>query len=102
MIPRRPSAGRAAALALPLILAVPALGQTPDDDLRRELEALKRGQQQIQRELAELKKLVQQQRAQPARPAGPNVAGKVFDLGDNPVEGASTARLTLVEFTDYQ
>ena len=33
---------------------------------------------------------------------GQRVRDQVFDLGDNPVLGASTARLTLVEFSDFQ
>lgn len=71
-----------------------------DPELRREIEKLKLGQQQIERELQEIKKLLQARPA--AAPAGPQVKGKVFDIGDNPVQGASTAKLTLVEFTDYQ
>jgi protein-disulfide isomerase len=89
-------------------LAALALGTAPrlhaqesDADLRREIEQLKQGQQQIQKQLQELKQLVQARPAA-ARPAGPDVEGKVFDIGDNPVKGASTAKLTLVEFTDYQ
>ena len=78
-----------------------AQAQTSDPELAREVEALKRGQEQIRQDLAEIKKLLQA-RAQPQRPAAPDVSGKIFDLGDNPVMGESTARLTLVEFTDYQ
>ena len=96
---RRTLSSCALALALPLTLAVPVPAQT-NDELRRELEALKQGQQQIRNELAELKKLLQQ-KAAPA-PSGPDVAGKVFDLGANPVKGEPSAKLTLVEFTDYQ
>lgn len=96
---RRGFASRASALALPLLLAVPAFGQGGDDDLRRELEELKQGQKQIQQDLAELKKLLEQRR--PA-PSGPNVAGKVFDLAANPVKGEPSARLTLIEFMDFQ
>ncbi len=90
----------AAALALPLLLAASAAAQPPSDDLKQEIEALKRGQQQIQQQLAELKRLVQQGR-QPA-PSGPNVAGKTFNLAANPVKGEPGARLTLIEFLDYQ
>lgn len=104
------------------LLAVPAFAQ--DDELREELkalkegqeeiqrqmgleqqiEALKQGQEEIQKQLAELKQLMQARPAAgaPARPAGPAVAGKIFDLRENPVVGAQTAKLTLVEFTDYQ
>ncbi len=87
-----------------LLFSVPfspaAVAQTSDDELRQEIEALKKGQQDIQKQLQEIKKLVQAKPA--ARPSGPNVKGKVFDLGANPVKGASTAKVTLVEFTDYQ
>lgn len=90
----------ALALMVPLALAAPALGQS-ENDLRQELEALKQGQKQIQQELAELKKLLEQREA-PAAPSGPNVAGKVFDLAANPTKGDPSARLTLIEWMDYQ
>ncbi|MGB5294914.1 MAG: hypothetical protein WBP34_08185, partial [Thermoanaerobaculia bacterium] len=73
----------------------------PDQELRNEIEALQQGQEQIKKELAEIKRLLQARPAAPA-PAGPNVKDKTFDIGDNPVLGEQTAKLTLVEFTDYQ
>jgi protein-disulfide isomerase len=86
------------------LAATPVLrAQESEADLRRDIEQLKQGQQQIQKQLQEIKRLVQARpAAAPAGPAAPNVAGKLFDLGNNPVKGASTAKLTLVEFTDYQ
>ena len=89
------------AVSLLVLTTAPAIrGQESDADLRREIEELKKGQQRIQQQLQEIKRLVQ---ARPSgAPAGPNVKDKVFDLGDNPIKGASTAKLTLVEFTDYQ
>ena len=91
-------------LALGLAGAATARGQEPGKDTAAQIEELKKGQEQIRKEIQEVKKLLQarQAPAAPAPPAGPNVAGKVFDLGDNPVKGENTARLTLVEFTDYQ
>lgn len=89
----------ALAAALTVALSAAAAGQTPDDEVRREIEALKQGQQQIRQELQEIKRLLQER---PAAPAGPDVKDKVFDIGDNPVKGEQTARLTLIEFTDYQ
>lgn len=89
------------AASLLTLVATPVLrAQDSDADLRRDIEQLKQGQQQIQKQLQEIQRLVQARPA--AAPAGPNVSGKVFDLGNNPVKGASTAKLTLVEFTDYQ
>ncbi len=81
-------------------LGLPVLAQEPDEELKKEIEALKEGQQQIRKELAEIKQLLRAQRK--PSPQGPNVKDKVFDLGENPVKGEQTAKLTLVEFTDYQ
>ena len=95
-IPAVLSAGLLALAAAPATFA-----QASDQDLAKEIEALKQGQQQIRKDLQEIKQLVQQQKSAPAR-SGPNVAGKVFDIGANPVKGVPTAKLTLIEFLDYQ
>lgn len=71
-------------------------------DVAREIEELKRGQQQIRRELAEIKRLIEAQPRGAQAAARSPVEGKLFELGDNPVRGESTAKLTLVEFSDYQ
>jgi len=82
------------------LVALPALAQ--EQDMKADIEALKKGQQEILQQLQEMKKLLQGQAAPAARPAGPNVKDVVFDMGDNPVRGSSTAKLTMIEFTDYQ
>ena len=84
-----------------LMLALPVLAQQTPPDLQQEIERLKEGQQAIQKELQEIKKLLQSRRP-PARRAEPDVSGLVFNLRDNPVKGDQTASLTLIEFTDYQ
>ncbi|MBN2320081.1 MAG: hypothetical protein JXR49_13440 [Acidobacteria bacterium] len=71
-----------------------------EQDLKKEIEALKQGQQMIRKELQEIKSLIRA--AQPARPKVPDVRDVEFNLGDNPVLGENTASLILVEFTDYQ
>ncbi len=86
--------------SLLVLSALPALAQSSDQELKNEIEALKKGQQQIRSDIAEIKKLLQS--GQRAAPSGPDVKDKIFELGDNPVKGARTAKLTLVEFTDYQ
>ena len=88
------------ALALMVVCATIGFAQPVAPDLQQEIEALKKGQQEIQKELQELKKLLQTRR--PTRPAAPDVRNMVFNLRDNPVKGEQTAELTLVEFTDYQ
>ncbi len=95
-----------ALLALALLLgvtpAVTAQSDADESDLRQEIEALKRGQSQIQRQLRQIEQLLKARPAAPAAPSGPNVVDKIFELGENPVKGESTAPLTLVDFTDYQ
>jgi protein-disulfide isomerase len=78
----------------------PVFAQESKDDLKKEIDALKQGQTEILKQLEEIKKLVQARPA--AGPSGPNVKDVVFNLGANPVKGSATAKLTLVEFTDYQ
>ncbi len=90
------------ALLLVLPLAGAVFAQSAEEELKQDIEALKKGQQEIRNELQEIKKLVQARPAAPPTPAGPNVKGKVFNLGANPVKGKLSAKLTLVEFTDYQ
>jgi len=86
---------------LALLLASPGFAQESEEDLRKEIEALKQGQKNIQRQLAEIKRLVSQGQKPPAR-QGPQVKDVVFELGNNEVKGSSGAKLTLIEFTDYQ
>jgi len=88
-----------ATLVLAGWVAAPALAQ--EQGLKDDIEALKKGQAEILQQIQEIKKLVQAQ-GQAQRPAGPNVKDVVFDLGNNPVKGKNSAKLTLVEFTDYQ
>lgn len=88
------------ALVLVLLLAATSQAQLVDDALRQEIEALKRGQQDIRNDLQEIKRLLQRQ--PPARRAAPEVSGVVFELGERPLKGVHAAPLTLIEFTDYQ
>ena len=93
---------RGASAALVVLLAVlPVLAQDSTEEIKRQIEALKAGQQEILKQLDEIKKLVAQQ-ARPAPPTGPNVKDQVFNLGSNPIRGSASAKLTMVEFTDYQ
>jgi hypothetical protein len=80
-------------LSAPLALAQ----QTSTDNLKKDIEGLKEGQKAIQKDLEEIKTLL---KSRPAGPAPPpqNV---VLDLGKNPFKGERTAKLTLVEFSDY-
>ena len=85
-----------------LLLAGAAAAQ--ETDVAKEIEELKRGQEQIRQELAEIKRLLaaRPRAAQPAPRRGSPIEGRLFELGDNPVIGEATAKLTLIEFSDYQ
>ena len=86
-----------------LLLAGATVAQ--ETDVAKEIEELKQGQQQIRQELAEIKRLLEARprAAQPAQPRrGSPIEGRLFELGDNPVIGEATAKLTLIEFSDYQ
>ncbi len=88
-------------LALACVLSIssaPAQQQpAPTDDLKKDIEALKEGQKAIQKDLQEIKTLLQ-------RPAGPPPPPQnvVLDLGKYPFKGERNAKVTLVEFSDYQ
>jgi hypothetical protein len=87
-------------LVLACFLSAP-LGQAQQqstDELKKDIEALKEGQKAIQKDLQEIKVLLQ------SRPAGPPPPPQnvVLDLGKNPFKGERTAKLTLVEISDYQ
>jgi protein-disulfide isomerase len=92
-----------ALLALGLVAGSPGVAQDSDANIQTEIDALKAGQKNIQRQLNEIKKLIQAQ-AKPAaaKKSGPKVDGVTFNLGSNEVKGDAGAPLTLLEFTDYQ
>ena len=88
----------AAALAI-VVVAQPGFAQQGDDvkSLRKEVDALKEGQKAIQNDIQELKNLI---RSRPAA-APPSLEATVTVKGA-PFKGSQTAKVTLVEFTDYQ
>jgi hypothetical protein len=116
-------AALAAALAtLALLPAGPGFAQQAGSDMKKELEALKEGQAKMQRELEikkdldalkegqirlqkdiqELKTLLQARPA--AAPAGPVASPlpAILTVENAPFKGEKNAKITLVDFTDYQ
>ena len=80
--------------------------QAPDDlgTLRKEVETLKEGQTAIQKELQEIKNLLMRG-APPAPSPSPGSAaesGPLISIADAPFKGEAGAKLTIVEFSDYQ
>jgi hypothetical protein len=80
-----------------------APAQTADDvaALRKDITALKEGQAALLRELQQIKSLLSAA-AQGGRAAAAPAAEVVLTVGDGPSKGKKEAKLTLVEFTDYQ
>ena len=89
-----------AAIFLLLVSAGSAPGQQSDQKLWDEIQALKKGQEEILRQLLEVKQLLQSRPA--TAPAAPEVRNVAVDLGNRPAKGSTAARLTLIEFSDYQ
>ena len=88
---------------VPALLGVATLAACGGGDI----EELKKGQKDILAKLDNLDRAVQQVKAgaaaQPARPATPD-ASKAYDIpiGSSPVRGPKTAKVTIVEFSDFQ
>ncbi len=84
------------------LLAVPgAFAQSGDDirSLKKEIEALKRGQENLRKELDALKKRAG--RIPPLR-RQPPPQSVVLSVAGEPYKGKKDAKLTLIEFSDYQ
>jgi peptidoglycan hydrolase CwlO-like protein len=90
---------------LPVVMAIlffafalPALAQSSDDinALKKEIEVLKEGQKAMQKDIQEIKNQIR------AKQAPPEFKEAVIELGDNPFKGDKNAKITLVEFSDYQ
>jgi hypothetical protein len=91
-----------AALALLAIFDVqPGFSQTSDElnVMKKEIQAIKEGQVAIQKDLQEIKNLLRARPA-PAPPAEPQ--NIVLSVADAPFKGEKTAKLTLIDFSDYQ
>jgi len=88
------------AVLLPLALMLSSLSahaqQTSMDDLKKQVEALNQNMNAMQKDLQEIKAMLQSR----VRVTPPQSV--VMDLGKRPVKGEADAKLTLVEILDYQ
>ena len=91
----------AVVVILTLLFTQPGLGQTSDElkALKDEIKALKEGQDVIQKDLQEIKNLL---RARPAPQAPPEFKEAMIDVAGDPFKGVDTAKLVLIEFSEYQ
>lgn len=88
-------------IVLLTVAAFPAGAETPDETLRRDIEALKQGQEALRRDLEDLRKRLQA-RQMPPLPPPVQAIDAVVAIGDAPRKGRQDAKLTLIEFSDYQ
>lgn len=91
-------------LALALLAPVSPLAAQSSSDtdaLKQEIQSLKAGQQQIQKDIEEIKKILQAART-PQAGAPEKAVNAVVNIAGEPVKGDKDARFTLIEFSEYQ
>ena len=100
---------RAVLLGLLSVVAItlgahPALSQPVDDleALKKDFETLKEGQAAIQKDLQEIRGLLRARPTAAAPAPAPVPQEVVLSLDGAPVKGDKNAKVTLVDFTDYQ
>ena len=71
--------------------------QSDLETIRKELEGLKKNQQNLQREIETLKQAMRGRRRAPAA-----FKPMVVNIGGDPYKGNLNAKLTLIDFSDYQ
>lgn len=89
----------AGAVLFVLGAALPSPAQSPDiTTLQTDVANLKKELEVVKRDLQEIKSLLRERAGAPPTEA----RSVVMSIGDSPFKGAPDARVTLVEFTDYQ
>jgi len=89
------------------LLAVLSLSppQTQTDEiaaLKREIQALRAQQTAMERDLQQIKTFLQNlAQRQPSGPVGDEFANKIIPISDEPSKGNASAKVTLVEVSDY-
>ena len=98
---------RLATVTLVAVMSLsPPLEQNPADEiaaLKREIQALKDQQAQIQRDLQAIKIFLQTalQPRQAQEPEVPGLVGAMIPIEGEPAMGSASAKLTIVEISDY-
>jgi protein-disulfide isomerase len=93
---RRIGVGLLAAAMLAGIPARSAGAQAATEDLQKQIDALRATLQALQKDVAEMKLALARQTS---RATG---IGATIDVSDRPSRGEASAKVTLVEFSDYQ
>ena len=70
--------------------------------LGKDIEAIKESQQALQKDIQEIKTLLQARPAAAAAPTPTTPPAVVLSVAGAPFKGEQMAKLTLIEFTDFQ
>lgn len=86
-----------------LLATSAALGQSSGDvaDIKKDIQTLKEGQQAMQKDLQEIKKLLAARPAAGA-PGADQAMNALVTVDGEPTKGDKSAKVTLVEFSEYQ
>jgi protein-disulfide isomerase len=92
----------ATGVVISVLGALAACGTSPED-----MREIRDGQRELRTKLEEIQKKVDQIASRPAAPAGGAAAAdpnRVYNIpiGDSPVKGPATAKVTIAEFSDFQ
>jgi protein-disulfide isomerase len=93
------------ALAAVAVLGTVRPGVTQSDDkaLGKEIDNLKAGQKQMQKDLDEIKTLLKSRPVAPAPPGEPDPSSIVLNMDPKAYfKGNKNAKVVMVDFTDYQ
>ena len=88
-------------LALVGFLAANSGLSQSNDDLKKDIQSLKEGQQAIQKDLQEIKKALATRPAA-GQPAAEQALNAIISVDGEPTKGDKNAKLTLVEFSEFQ
>lgn len=95
-------AGLCGLVMLGFLTACPGLSQS-NEDLKKDIQALKEGQQAIQKDLQDIKRmLAARPTAAAAAAAAEPAMNAVISVDGEPFRGDKNAKLTLVEFSEFQ
>jgi hypothetical protein len=95
-------------LGLTLLFSVqPAFSQTAEDFKARqkEIDALKVGQAGLQKDIQDLKQIVEPKPAAAPKPVAapaPEIRDAIINIKGAPIKGDKNAKLVFIEFSDYQ
>ncbi len=85
-------------IAVSLVMVLAGCAEIQGGGTQSDIDALKAGQDEIRKDLAELKQLLTSK----SKPKQAGDVSHVMNVSSDPYKGSKTAELTIVEYTDYQ